>query len=77
MRNSSLMYITGNCPDEISMEGAAWAAAAVDAVHGQVVCIDGAYNYAGLLGVPSILIERGDSGRWSEEEGTCKCPGSA
>lgn len=28
----------------------------------------GAYNYAGTLGVPSVLIERGCKGQWSEEE---------
>ena len=28
----------------------------------------GAYNYAGTLGIPSVLIERGCNGMWSEEE---------
>ncbi|MGI6109004.1 MAG: M14 family metallopeptidase [Eubacteriaceae bacterium] len=28
----------------------------------------GAYNYAGTLGLPAILIERGCSGQWSHEE---------
>lgn len=28
----------------------------------------GSYNYAGSCGIPSILIERGCMGRWSEEE---------
>ncbi len=28
----------------------------------------GAYNYAGYLGIPSVLIERGCKGMWSEEE---------
>ncbi|WP_242825067.1 M14 family metallopeptidase [Acetobacterium woodii] len=28
----------------------------------------GVYNYAGSCGIPSILIERGGQGRWSEEE---------
>lgn len=28
----------------------------------------GAYNYAGSLGIPSVLIERGCNGMWSEEE---------
>lgn len=28
----------------------------------------GAYNYAGLLGIPSILLERGSAGRFSRED---------
>ena len=28
----------------------------------------GAYNYAGLMGIPSLLFERGQGGRWSKEE---------
>lgn len=28
----------------------------------------GAYNYAGSLGIPAVLIERGCSGMWTEEE---------
>ena len=62
------VYYVGNCPEETSME-AQRAAAAVDVPFMvRSSASTGAYNYAGLLGVPSILIERGDSGRWSEEE---------
>lgn len=28
----------------------------------------GAYNYAGAIGIPAVLLERGCSGMWSEEE---------
>ena len=34
----------------------------------QSVATNGAYNYAGTLGIPSVLIERGCNGMWSEEE---------
>ena len=28
----------------------------------------GAYNYAGAMNIPAVLLERGCQGRWSEEE---------
>lgn len=28
----------------------------------------GAYNYAGVMGIPSVLLERGCNGMWTEEE---------
>ena len=28
----------------------------------------GAYNYAGVLGIPSLLLDRGGSGRWTPQE---------
>ncbi|MCH1982347.1 M14 family metallopeptidase [Ruminococcus sp. OA3] len=62
------VYYVGNCPDETSMEAQRAAASADVPFMVRSSASTGAYNYAGRLGIPSILIERGGSGRWTEEE---------
>lgn len=62
------VYYVGNCEEETSLE-AERAAVSVDVPFMvKSYASTGAYNYAGALGIPSILLERGGSGRWSEDE---------
>ena len=56
------IYCVGNAPAETVAEAERMAQAADMSGKG------GAYNYAGSLGIPSVLIERGCNGMWSEEE---------
>ena len=63
------IYCVGNAPEETVAEAERMAQAAdmtfyVKSQSGK----GGAYNYAGTLGIPSVLIERGCNGMWSEEE---------
>ena len=63
------IYCVGNAPAETVAEAERMAQAAdmpfyVKSQSGK----GGAYNYAGSLGIPSVLIERGCNGMWSEEE---------
>ena len=63
------IYCVGNAPAETVAEAESMAQAAdmpfyVTSLSGKGV----AYYYAGSLGIPSVLIERGCNGMWSEEE---------
>ena len=61
------IYCVGNAPAETVAEAERMAQAAdmpfyVKSQSGK----GGAYNYAGSLGIPSVLIERGCNGMWSD-----------
>lgn len=62
------IYYTGNCKKEVC-EYAKKAASIVDMPYKvKSLATTGAYNYAGVMDIPSLLIERGQGGRWSKEE---------
>ncbi len=63
------IYCVGNAPEKTVKEAERMALAAdmpfyVKSMSGK----GGAYNYAGTLGIPSVLIERGCNGLWTKEE---------
>jgi predicted deacylase len=64
-----MVFTVGNAPPE-AVSAARLMAEAVNVQYMVVSQLKegGAYNYAGGLGVPSILIERGEKGLWSQEE---------
>lgn len=64
---SAYVYVPGAC--EASVTEKARAAAEFVDVPVRVLsqATTGAYNSSAVLGIPSILIERGEGGRWSEE----------
>ena len=65
---SAYVYIPGNCAPDVT-DAARKAAACVDVpVRVLSNALTGAYNSAATRGTPSILIERGHGGRWSEVE---------
>ncbi|MBO5658382.1 MAG: succinylglutamate desuccinylase/aspartoacylase family protein [Duodenibacillus sp.] len=67
-RLSPYVYVPGNCKPNITAI-ARDAASYVDVpVRVLSDALTGAYNSAAARGTPSILIERGHGGRWSEEE---------
>lgn len=62
------VYFVGNCDPEVS-DLAETAASCCDVEYMvKSNSTTGAYNYAGVLGLPSILLERGGSGRWTPQE---------
>lgn len=63
------IYAVGNAREDVKKEAARMARAAdlpffVKSMSGA----GGAYNYAGTLGIPSVLIERGCGGSWTKAE---------
>lgn len=65
---SAYVYVPGNCAPHVT-NIARNAAACVDvSVRVLSDALTGAYNSAAARGTPSILIERGQGGRWSESE---------
>lgn len=62
------IYFVGNCSEEVS--NIAREAAKLAHVDFMVKSSSttGCYNYAGVKGIPSLLLERGESGRWSKKE---------
>lgn len=65
---SAYVYIPGNCAPDVT-DAVRKAAACVDVpVRVLSDALTGAYNSAATRGTPSILIERGHGGRWSEVE---------
>jgi predicted deacylase len=64
-----MVFSIGNAPAE-AVDASRKMAEVVDVQYLVVskVKSGGSYNYAGSLGVPSIIIERGDKGLWSAEE---------
>lgn len=67
---SPYVYIPGACEERVT--AAARRAAAFVNVPVRILssALSGAYNSAAACGTPSILIERGQGGRWSEAEVT-------
>lgn len=65
---SPYVYIPGACEERVT--AAARRAAAFVNVPVRILssALSGAYNSAAACGTPSILIERGQGGRWSEAE---------
>ena len=66
---SPFIYCVGNGADEVTKKSVEMAKAAD--VPYYVISKSkqgGAYNYAGILGIPSVLLERGCFGLWSPEE---------
>ncbi len=66
---SPFIYAVGNAPEEtvrIAEEMAQQADVPYYVKSGSAT--GGAYNYAGSLGIPSVLLERGCNGMWTEEE---------
>lgn len=62
------IYYTGNCKEDVC-EYAKKAASLVNMPYKvKSLATTGAYNYAGMMGRPSLLIERGQGGRWSKKE---------
>ena len=66
---SPFIYCVGNGSDEVT-EKAVEMARAADVPYYVISKSKqgGAYNYAGILGIPSVLLERGCNGLWSPEE---------
>mgnify|MGYP002799602903 FL=1 len=63
------IYSVGNAAPEVVAKAEEMAAKAdVPFYVKSGIGTGGAYNYAGTLGIPSVLIERGCKGQWSEEE---------
>ncbi len=63
------VYCQGNANDEIKY----WSRKMAEAVNVDYIVESqsdkgGAYNYAGSIGLPGILLERGCMGKWSKEE---------
>lgn len=62
------VYFVGNCDPEVC-DQAETAASFCDVEYMvKSNSTTGAYNYAGMLGIPSLLLERGGSGRWTPQE---------
>ncbi len=63
------IYCVGNADPEVAAKAEAMAREADVPFYVKSGLADGgAYNYAGHLGIPSVLIERGCKGMWSDEE---------
>lgn len=62
------VYFVGNCDPAVSEAAMQVAKACNVPFMVKSSSTTGCYNYAGVMGVPSILLERGGNGRWSHEE---------
>ncbi|KIR02966.1 Succinylglutamate desuccinylase/aspartoacylase [Lachnospiraceae bacterium TWA4] len=62
------IYFVGNCDKEVSD----YAMKAASLTHMEFMVkstsTTGCYNYAGVMGIPAVLLERGQAGRWSYKE---------
>jgi hypothetical protein len=62
------IYYVGNCAKEVSE----YAKGAAKLTHVDFMvksnASTGCYNCAGMMGIPSLLFERGEAGRWSNKE---------
>lgn len=64
----SYVYCTGAATPEVAAKSREMAEIAhVDYLVTSMYGTGGAYNYAGSMGIPSILLERGHSSRWCED----------
>ena len=64
----SYVYCTGAATPEVAAKSREMAEIAhVDYLVTSMCGTGGAYNYAGSMGIPSILLERGHSSRWCED----------
>ncbi|MDR2350614.1 MAG: succinylglutamate desuccinylase/aspartoacylase family protein [Deltaproteobacteria bacterium] len=64
-----MVFSVGEAKPEVVAEAERMAKAAnVRYLVRSGVATGGAYNHAGSMGIPSILIERGEKGMWSESE---------
>ena len=64
----SYVYCTGAAAPEVAAKSREMAEIAhVDYLVTSMYGTGGAYNYAGSMGIPSILLERGHSSRWCED----------
>lgn len=69
------IYAVGNAPEETVSKAEEMALAADVPYYVQSESGDGgAYNWAGSLGIPSVLLERGRMGQWDDHEvrDTCR-----
>ncbi len=62
------IYAVGACDPEVAEKAKAMAMAADVPFYIKSNAKTGAYNYAGILGIPSVLLERGGLGLWTAEE---------
>jgi predicted deacylase len=66
---ATMVFCVGNAAPEVVAKAAVMAEACnVGYMVYSMLGTSGAYNCAGSFGVPSILIERGQMGRWSQKE---------
>ena len=63
-----MVFAQGNAGDYVNEESLRMAKAVDVPYIVRSQARTGAYNYAGLCGIPGILMERGCSGLWSQEE---------
>ncbi|MCD8019867.1 MAG: succinylglutamate desuccinylase/aspartoacylase family protein [Clostridiales bacterium] len=62
------IYCAGNAKPEVAAKAEAMAKEADVRFYIKSNGSTGAYNYAGIIGVPSVLLERGGKGIWTSEE---------
>ncbi len=62
------IYCVGVCGEATAAKAKEMAKVADVPFYIQSTAKTGAYNYAGILGIPSVLLERGGLGLWTEEE---------
>lgn len=68
------IYSVGNAPEETVRKAEEMALAADVSYYVQSISGDGgAYNRAGTLGIPSVLLERGRMGQWDDSEVKDSC----
>lgn len=65
---SPFIYCVGSAKPEVVEKSKEMAQAADVPFFVVSSSTSGAYSYAGCLGIPSVLLERGGNGMWSEEE---------
>lgn len=65
---SPFIYCVGNAKPEVVAQAEKMAQAADVPFYIKSSSTTGSYSYAGCLGIPSVLLERGCGGVWSEEE---------
>ncbi|MDO4479021.1 MAG: sirohydrochlorin cobaltochelatase [Lachnospiraceae bacterium] len=62
------VYFVGNCDPAVSDQAETAASCCDVAYMVKSNASTGAYNYAGIMGIPSLLLERGGRGRWTHQE---------
>ncbi|MDD7388306.1 MAG: succinylglutamate desuccinylase/aspartoacylase family protein [Lachnospiraceae bacterium] len=65
---SPFIYVVGNAPAETVRISEEMAKCADVPYYVKSTGKNGAYSYAGTMGIPSVLLERGCNGMWTEEE---------